>query len=446
MGGLKVSFPAPMMTRRLRASSCDGSHGTPTWPPPVGGASVKLALHKQVREHNMTQAEPVTALPGSGDAAGQSRNLEPEPLGDAADQLANGNEEIEELDSDPEWGDYPLDELLIRSEVRTIYEVIRRINQGSYIMDPDFQRDFIWPKDKQSRLIESVIMRIPLPVFYLAEDKKGKMIIVDGLQRLSTFQRFLKNELILQLSGRKGLDKKRFKDLSAKLQNRVEDFNLTFYVIDSKIPERAQLDIFERVNDGVPLTRQQMRNCLYTGKGTNLLRRESKNEIFLKATGESLDKEKMRDREFINRFCAFQLLGPKSYRGDMDRFLADCLKRMNEMTEEDLLRLSKELERSLEKNYTLFDRHAFRKHKPDQKRRNTINASLWDVMSTGLSHYEAEHVQAHAESLRRAIYELLADKDFDAAITLGTSSTRSVMLRFQKAHAAIQEVLGAHTA
>lgn len=391
----------------------------------------------------MVQADPATPT-GNRDKAEQSAKLESEPLGNnLVNQSANDNEDIEDLDS---WGDYPLDELLIRSEVRTIYEVIRRINQSSYIMDPDFQRDFIWLKDKQSRLIESVIMRIPLPVFYLAEDKKGKMIVVDGLQRLSTFQRFLKNELILHLPGRKGLDKKRFKDLSAKLQNRVEDFNLTFYVIDSKIPERAQLDIFERVNDGVPLTRQQMRNCLYTGKGTNLLRNESKNEAFRKATGESLNKEKMRDREFINRFCAFQLLGYKSYRGDMDRFLADCLKRMNEMKEEELSQLSRELERSLENNYTLFERHAFRKHKPEQKKRNTINASLWDVMSTGLSHYKAEHVQAHAESLRQAIYRLLADKDFDAAITLGSSNTKSVMLRFQKAQQTIEEVLGAHTA
>ena len=405
---------------------------------------VKLSLQEK-GSNNMTQADPA-ALPGNGDEAGQGPQLEPKTLGDdPLDQAANGNQGIEELDSDS-WGDYPLDELLIRNEVRTIYEVIRRIDQGSYIMDPDFQRDFIWPKDKQSRLIESVIMRIPLPVFYLAEDKKGKMIVVDGLQRLSTFQRFLKNELILQLPGRDGLNKKRFKNLSAKLQNRVEDFNLTFYIIDSKIPERAQLDIFERVNDGVPLTRQQMRNCLYTGKGTNLLRKESKNEVFLKATGKSLNKEKMRDREFINRFCAFQLLGPTSYRGDMDKFLADCLKKMNEISEEDLLQLSRELERSLENNYALFGRHAFRKHKPDQKKRNTINASLWDVMSTGLSRYEADHVQAHAEPLRQAIYGLLADKDFDAAITLGSSNTKSVMLRFQAAQQAIQEVLDAHTA
>ena len=126
---------------------------------------VKLALHQE-GSNNMTQADPAT-LPRNGDAAGRISNLESEPLGDdPTDQSANGNEEPEGLGSDStsSWGEYPLDKLLIRNESRTIYEVSRRIDQGTYIMDSDFQRDFIWKENKQSRLIESVIMRIPLPV------------------------------------------------------------------------------------------------------------------------------------------------------------------------------------------------------------------------------------------------------------------------------------------
>ena len=407
---------------------------------------VKLALHEE-ESNNMTQADPTT-LPGNGNEVRQNPDQEPEPLvDDPVDQSADGNEAVEGLDSDLDsWGDYPLDELLIRNEVRTIYEVIRRIDKGSYIMDPDFQRDFIWPTDKQSRLIESVIMRIPLPVFYLAEDEQGRMIVVDGLQRLSTFRRFLKDQLRLKLPNRNSLNSNRFVDLPTKLQNRIEDCNLTFYLIDSKVPEGAQLDIFERVNAGVPLTKQQMRNCLHMGQGTRFLRKESKTDIFLKVTGNSLKKETMRDREFINRFCAFQLLGPEYYQADMDNFLADCLKKMNDMEEAELSELSAQLHRSLENNSMLFGKHAFRKHTPDQGKRSPINASLWDVMSTGLSRYATDHVRDHADIFRQAIYKLLADQDFDAAITLGTSSTKSVMLRFEKAQQTIEEVLGAHTA
>ena len=113
------------------------------------------------------------------------------------------------------------------------------------------------------------------------------------------------------------------------LQNRVEDCNLILYIIDSQVPERARLDIFERVNGGVALTRQQMRNCLFMGDATRFLREEARTELFLDATGRSLDSRTMRDREFVNRFCAFQMIDIKEYKGDMDDFLAMALKSMN---------------------------------------------------------------------------------------------------------------------
>ena len=257
------------------------------------------------------------------------------------------------------WGDYPIDELLIRSETRTVYEVVRRIKQKRYVMDPEFQRDFIWKDDKQSRLIESVIMRIPLPVFYLAEDEEGRMIVVDGLQRLSTFDRFLKNELRLRLPERGELHGKRFRDLAPMIQNRIEDCNLTFYIMDAQVPERARLDIFERVNGGVPLSRQQMRNCLFMGPATQFLRDESRTDVFLDATGRSLRSDTMRDREFVNRFCAFQILGVKRYRGDMEQHLAVILRRMNRMDEEDIGALRRDFRRSLQNNYNVFGKHAF---------------------------------------------------------------------------------------
>ena len=84
---------------------------------------------------------------------------------------------------------FPSTRLLIRNETRTVFEIVRRIEAGGYIMNPEFQRDFVWDRDRQSKLIESVVMRIPLPVFYLAEDAEGRIIVVDGLQRLTTFQR-----------------------------------------------------------------------------------------------------------------------------------------------------------------------------------------------------------------------------------------------------------------
>ena len=106
----------------------------------------------------------------------------------------NEPEEIEGLskDEDSSLGDYPIDTLLIRNESRTVHDVLRRIEKGSFIMDPGFQRDFIWPDDKQSKLIESVLMRIPLPVFYLAEDEKGRMVVVRRVAEVINIPSFRK--------------------------------------------------------------------------------------------------------------------------------------------------------------------------------------------------------------------------------------------------------------
>jgi hypothetical protein len=358
--------------------------------------------------------------------------------------IAGTVEEPEGLEGfeDDALGEYPIDTLLIRTENRTVFDVVRRIRSGGFVMNPDFQRDFVWDVEKQSKLIESVVMRIPLPVFYLAEDKKGKTIVVDGLQRLSTFRAFLDDQFSLKLPHQESLNKKRFKSLSPKLQNRIEDCNLVLYIIDSKVPERAKLDIFERVNSGEILTRQQMRNCLYTGPATRWLKDEATTELFITATGGSLDAKKMRDREFVNRFCAFTLVGVNEYRKDMDDFLAKSLEIMNQLPESRLADLSRRFRAGIENNYTLFERHAFRKHCAGQRDRSVINASLWDVMTTGLSTIPAEVVSEKADRFRSEFYSLLKNPVFDDAITYSPNSTKKVRARFEMAGNVFKEVFG----
>ena len=361
--------------------------------------------------------------------------IEPPPT--SASPPPDAPDEIEGLDAADSWGQYPLDEMLIRNETRSIHEVIRRIRTGRYVMDPDFQRDFLWEEPRQAKLIESVLLRIPLPVFYLAEDSDGRMIVVDGLQRLSTFRRFLDNDLRLHLPDRSELDGRRFDDLPPKLQNRVEDCNLTCYVITSKAPDRARLDIFERVNSGVALTRQQMRNSLYQGAGTQFLRNQAATSEFKEVTGNSLNPKTMRDREFINRFCAFQLLTPAKYPSEMDTFLAKALLEMNDLDPDRLSSLERSFRRALRNNQLLFGRNAFRKHVPDQDWRGIINASLWDVMTTGLADYSEARVRDKEAPLRAAFFSLLQDEGFAHAITYSTNSRKQVLRRFTDAHRTI---------
>lgn len=337
-------------------------------------------------------------------------------------------------------GAYPIDTLLIRTDQRTVHDVLRREGQGFFVLDPEFQRAFVWEPERQSRLIESILMRIPLPVFYLAENSDGKLVVVDGLQRLSTLKRFVGNTQALVLDNPE-LNGKLFKDLPAKLQNRVEDAQLTLYIIDAKVPERVRLDIFERVNSGRPLTRQQMRNALYQGAATRFLRDACAEKVFLSATGGSLNPLEMRDREAVNRFCGFFLLGPEAYPDDMDDFLASTLERMNKASEAELADMRSRLRTSLRLNQHIFGPHAFRKHTQGQQRRSIINLSLFDVFSVAFAKADEKAIEARRDAILKGFFRLVADPDYVRDITYGTSDKARVLGRFQRTYKMLQEAL-----
>ena len=348
------------------------------------------------------------------------------------------------------WGDYPLDAVFVRTEQRTVGEVVSRIEKGRYILDPDFQRDFVWENDKQSKLIESCIMRIPLPVFYVAEAPDGRIIVVDGLQRLTTFARFLGGELKLtglvsaENTGSHELEGRTYEQLPLNLQERVADTQLTMYILDAKAPERARLDIFERVNSGARLTRQQMRNALYNGPATQWLKSAAEGSAFRTATAGSLDSKSMRDREAINRFVAFSLIGWREFKtGDMDAFLAKGLKILAACVESERLDLRRRFDAAMVLNYQMFQHHAFRKSLTTANflsARSVINISLFEVIAVVLARFAETFDASGAGALHKIIVDLVRDDAFVKSITYSTNSTQAVRHRFSTLEAALEEL------
>ena len=353
------------------------------------------------------------------------------PSADAADVEGLGSPE------DEEGTPYPLRDMMVRTEARTVSEVVKRINRSRYVMNPGFQRDYVWDDKQASKLIESCVMRIPLPVLYVAEGLDGRITVVDGLQRLTAFTRFLNDDLKLTgLGVGHPLEGLRFSDLSIDLRERVEDTQLTLYILDRSTPPRARLDIFDRVNSGAKLTRQQMRNALYYGPGTEWLARMALERSFLRVTAGTLSRKIMRDREVINRFAAFHLFGYESYTGgDMDGFLARAIEKMNEADEETLDSLRETFTASMGHNYDLFASHAFRKslrERNSSARRTRINVSLFDVLSYACARIPARRIHRDGDEIRTGVYGLFDDEEFLDAITSGTNSTLRVFTRFEK--------------
>ena len=120
--------------------------------------------------------------------------------------------------------------------------------RGRIETSPDYQRDSVYSVEKSSRLVESALMRIPLPTIYLCEETNGKLSIIDGLQRIKAFLSFIRNEYSLKdLTIFQELNGKYYKDLDSKLQDVIDETSIRTIVINEDSAD-AKHEIFERLN------------------------------------------------------------------------------------------------------------------------------------------------------------------------------------------------------
>jgi hypothetical protein len=246
------------------------------------------------------------------------------------------NEDIIVMDEDtPEDEDggglYPYDptkeDIDIREDPQTVFELIRKYKQGKLIIDPDFQRNLVWGIEQKSRFIESVILNFPLPPLYVNQSKDGKYIIVDGLQRTTTLYQFMEDPKF-ELKGLKALPHLNgytfdsLAELEGDYQAKIEDKKLTLYTIRPSVSSKVVYDIFNRINTGgTQLNQQEIRNCIFSGKSTKLLKELSELDIFKQAIDYGISPKRMKDREVILRYLAFQIFDYKTdYEGDMSLF------------------------------------------------------------------------------------------------------------------------------
>jgi uncharacterized protein with ParB-like and HNH nuclease domain len=182
---------------------------------------------------------------------------------------------LEPTDETEQPLDIPQNESSVNSDKndRSIYELFRRYQRGDLILDPKFQRRYVWDDIKASKLIESILIDIPIPIIYLAQEHNGKFTLIDGQQRLKSFFRFLENEFKLKkLVVLPNLDGKFFKDLDKDLQTKIEDSTLRTIELRKDNNPHIRFEIFERLNVGaVRLSDQELRNCVYRGEYNDLI-------------------------------------------------------------------------------------------------------------------------------------------------------------------------------
>lgn len=252
---------------------------------------------------------------------------------------------------------YPDAILNIAHEPASVFQMKRKWEKKPLPMlnlSPSFQRENVWSERKKCELIESIIMGIPLPAFYVKEDVNGVYIVVDGKQRLSTLFDFINGKFKLKgLSILESLNTKSFDDLTPIQQNKIEDYPLQLNIIKPPTSDRVILDLFDRVNrGGVTLNNQEMRNALYQGTATELLNELAICPEFICATEKAAAPKHMKDRYMILRFIAFYLWNerisldvknaPLQYKSNMEDFLGETMKFINRYSRNDSFILSLE--------------------------------------------------------------------------------------------------------
>ena len=213
--------------------------------------------------------------------------------------------------------------------------------KGRLLIQPNFQRHYVWDRQKATSLIESALLRIPLPVVYLAEEEDGKKSVIDGQQRLTSFFSFIsgkfpdgkefklgKMQVFHELKG------KSFSDLSDEYQERIEECPIrTITFLKGSDPE-LKFNVFERLNTGaVALNDQELRNCIYRGKYNDLLKDLAADPDFKAILGIEGQEKRMLDVELVLRFAAFLNKTYLHYKSPIKSFLNEEMRERQNLSD-----------------------------------------------------------------------------------------------------------------
>ncbi|MFJ9342668.1 DUF262 domain-containing protein [Streptomyces sp. NPDC101733] len=333
----------------------------------------------------------------------------------------------------------------IRTETTTVDLLLSRLREGMLDLAPDFQRrSGIWSDRAQSRLIESLLLRIPISNFHMAQGDEDKWAVVDGVQRLTAIARFMEPELTglppLALRGMDylwQLDRSTYQDLTGRLKIRLRETQLTVHIMQQGTPEKVKYNVFSRINTGgVPLSPQELRHALVSGPVRAFLADLAEDEDFGEATRRSVSNERMADREMVLRFLAFRLTNPAAHtEKDFDKFLIDAMYRINMLTEERREQLAREFRVAMKCARDLFGEHAFRKWRRAKRSSSVINKALFETISVNLAlldDHERNRLVASRARVHDRFFDLMDDWDFDRSISVSTGDPARVRTRFQE--------------
>ena len=356
--------------------------------------------------------------------------------------------EPEELGSEPEIQEKPFDPRKVDVSISTpnLGALIERLKNNEIDLIPDFQRSGdLWSSQAQSRLIESILIRLPIPAFYFDAVNEDLWQVVDGLQRLSAIENFvIKKKLALtKLEFLQEYEGSRYDDLPRSLQRRIDEFQTSVYLIKSGTPSAVKYSLFNRINTGgLKLTNQEIRHAMSQsvnkGKASKFLTSIVKKEGFSKVVvGKN---QRMAYQELVLRHIAFRHFGTEAYKSSLPRFLDLTMEVLGTLPEATLKKIENDFLDSMRVAQELFGDDAFKKTLAVPEQKKVVNKPLFEAVSVQLALINMksrENLISRKTLFIRDFKNMLSDPDFSESITRATANTENVQTRFEMLKAII---------
>lgn len=345
----------------------------------------------------------------------------------------------------------------------SLRDVVDQIQDGDIDLAPDFQREYVWQARQRTRLIESILLGIPLPAFYFNQDDDGTYQVVDGVQRLSTISLFMRNEHALNAADLEyltTLDGLTYEQLDAGSLRRFRATQIVVHVIEPQTPDEVKFDIFNRVNTlGSPLSAQEIRHAMSKERSRKFIGELADAEEFDKATDNQYWRRidgvrvrhsaRMTNRELALRFCAFRKSSIEDYRvySSLDAFLIDFTKRIDDMstqprlTDDELAELAAAFKRGMTNAHQILGPAAFRRWPPSQIRRGPINRAVFEAQANALADYPLNELLPRKDRITELFRAAFDDPAYLRAVTVGTGDFAKVALRLGETRRLVEVAL-----
>ena len=315
--------------------------------------------------------------------------------------------------------------------------LMRQIQEGVIFLRPlsqrpNFQRKYVWSDVLASRLIESILLNVPIPPCYLSQNEDFELDVIDGQQRLFSIYRFMDNQFPLRgLEVLKDLNDSRFFMLPARLQRQMSTHTLRCVLITNESHPEIKFEVFERLNSNTaPLNAQELRNCVYRGALNELLQEVVTNPRWLDILRKRSPDKRMRDEELALRFFAFQLEGKASYRTPLKLWLNSAAKagRTLNTAKIDSLRCTwnDALKASLEWFTPLecFRRAPFGDFK-------AVNRAVFDLVMNMAASMDVRQASSIRNEVRKRYVQLCRDGEFSDLISRAVDHKKRTDRRFE---------------